>query len=121
MSPSNMTTISELSALVGHDEAARVKNLQANLTDYWEGFEPLFSWTVAQKLAQGPSFLRKEVLPRRDAVMTLAQEIEAFNNESLSLQRKQVAINQRELCGYLDLSWVQCCDRRYRGTVVSAS
>ena len=55
-----MTTLSELSALVGHDEAARVKNLQANLTDYWEGFEPLFSWTVAQKLRRvRRSFVRR--------------------------------------------------------------
>jgi signal transduction histidine kinase len=99
----NMTTLSELADLVGPDEAPRVRNLQTNLTDYWEGFEPLFGWTVAQKLAQSPSFLRKEVLPRRDAVMAIAQDIEAFNNESLNLQRRQVATSQQELRHYLDL------------------
>ena len=99
----NMTALSELADLVGPDEAPRVKNLRTNLTDYWEGFEPLFSWTVAQKLAQSPSFLRKEVLPRRDAVMAIAQDIEAFNNESLNLQRRQVATSQQELRHYLDL------------------
>jgi signal transduction histidine kinase len=103
----NLTTLTELAGLVGRDDARRVKNLQANLTNYWEGFEPLFSWTVAQKLALSPSFLRKEVLPRRDAVMALAQEIEALNNESLALQRRQVAVNQAELRRYLDLVlWV---------------
>jgi signal transduction histidine kinase len=99
----NMTTLSELAGLVGREEERRVKNLQVNLTDYWEGFEPLFSWTVAQKLAQSPAFLQKEVLPRRNAVMSLAQEIEALNNESMSLQRRQVAVNQGELRRYLDL------------------
>jgi signal transduction histidine kinase len=103
----NMTTLTELAGLVGRDEAQRVKNLQTNLTVYWEAFEPLFSWTVAQKLAQSPSFLRREVLPRRDAVMALAQEIEALNNESLALQRRQVAVNQAELRRYVDLVlWV---------------
>jgi signal transduction histidine kinase len=103
----NMRTLSELAALVGRDEAPRVRNLQANLADYWEGFEPLFGWTVAQKLAQSPAFLRKEVLPRRDAVMAIAQEVEAFNNESLNLQRKQVATSQEELRRYLNrVLWV---------------
>jgi signal transduction histidine kinase len=98
----NMTTLSELSTLVGSHEGRRVASLQATLTDYWEGFEPLFGWTVAQKIVLSPSFLRREVLPRRDAVLDIAQEIEAFNNESLELQRQQVAQNQRELRQYLD-------------------
>jgi signal transduction histidine kinase len=99
----NMSTLAELADLVGPEEAPRVRNLQANLTNYWEGFEPLFGWTVAQKLAQSPSFLRNEVLPRREAVLAIAQDVEAFNNESLTLQRRQVATNQLELRRYLDL------------------
>lgn len=99
----NMSTLSELAALVGPDEDTRVRNLRANLTAYWEGFEPLFGWTVAQKVAQSPSFLRREVLPRRNAVMAIAQEIEAFNDDSLRLQRSRVAVNQRELRRYLDV------------------
>jgi signal transduction histidine kinase len=100
----NMTTLAELATLVGAAEAPRVASLQTSLTDYWEGFEPLFGWTVAQKLAQSPTFLRREVLPRRDAVLDIAQEIEAFNNESLTIQRQQVAERQGELRRYLD--WV---------------
>jgi signal transduction histidine kinase len=99
----NMSTLSELAALVGPDEDTRVRSLRANLTDYWEGFEPLFGWTVAQKLAQSPSFLRREVLPRRNAVMAIAEEIEAFNDDSLGRQRSRVAVNQRELRRYLDV------------------
>jgi len=99
----NMSTLAELAELVGPDEAPRVRKLQANLTDYWEGFEPLFGWTVAQKLAQSPFFLRNEVLPRREAVLAIAQDVEAFNNESLTLQRRQVATSQLELRRYLDL------------------
>ena len=104
---SNMTTLSELAALVGPGERSRVESLHAQLTDYWEGFEPLFGWTAAQKLALSPAFLRREVVPRRNAVLGLAQEIEAFNNESLKQQRSQVAVNQQELRRYLDvILWV---------------
>jgi signal transduction histidine kinase len=103
----NMSTLSELAALVGPEEDARVANLRANLTDYWEGFEPLFGWTVAQKLAQSQSFLRREVIPRRNAVLGIAQEIESFNNDSLGRQRSDIAVNERELQRYLDLVlWV---------------
>jgi signal transduction histidine kinase len=99
----NMSTLSELTALVGPDEDARVVSLRTNLTDYWEGFEPLFGWTVAQKLAQSPAFLRREVIPRRNAVMAIAEEIESFNNDSLSRQRRAIAVNERELRRYVDV------------------
>lgn len=103
----NMSTLSELAVLVGPEEDARVTSLRANLTDYWEGFEPLFGWTVAQKLAQSPSFLRREVIPRRNAVLGIAQQIESFNNDSLGRQRSDIAVNERELQRYLDLVlWV---------------
>jgi signal transduction histidine kinase len=103
----NMNTLAELAKLVGRDEDARVRNLRTNLTDYWEGFEPVFEWTVAQKLAQSPAFLRHEVIPRRNAVMGIAEEIESFNNDSLSRQRSAIAVNERELRRYLDVVlWV---------------
>lgn len=103
----NMSTLSELAVLVGPDEDARVVSLRTNLTLYWEGFEPLFSWTVAQKLAQSPSFLRREVIPRRNAVLGIAQEVESFNDDSLNRQRSDIAVNERELQRYLDVVlWV---------------
>lgn len=103
----NMSTLSELAAIVGPEEDARVRSLRTNLSEYWEGFEPLFGWTVAQKLAQSPSFLRREVLPRRNAVLGIAQEIESFNNDSLNRQRSNIAVNERELQRYLDVVlWV---------------
>lgn len=101
-----MVTLDELRTHVGARDAARVGSLQSKLADYWEGFEPVFDWTVAQKLAQSPAFLRREVLPRRDAVLAIAQEIEALNNESMKAQREQVATREQELREYLDrLLW----------------
>jgi signal transduction histidine kinase len=103
----NMTALSELERLVGPDEVARVRNLKTNLTDYWARSEPLLGWTAAQKLRESPAFLRREVIPRRNAVLTIAQEIEAFNNASLTRQRSAVAVNERELRRYLDVVlWV---------------
>jgi signal transduction histidine kinase len=99
----NRSALAELAEVVGSGEASRVDSLRANLAAFWEGFEPLFGWTAAQKLAESPAFLRRVVIPRRNAVLAIAEEIEAFNNDSLNLQRSQVARNERELRRYLNL------------------
>lgn len=77
----------------GEDDT-RIRNLEANLEEYWEGFEPLFDWTIVEKINYSASFLRREVLPRRNAVLELAQEIEALNNQNLAAQRAEVIRRQ---------------------------
>jgi signal transduction histidine kinase len=89
----NRATVRELLDIAhrrGEDDA-RIRSLEANLEDYWEGFEPLFDWTVVEKINNSLSFLRREVLPRREAVVSIAGEIEAINNHNLATQRAEVA------------------------------
>ena len=76
--------------MTGAEERARIDNLQAKLDDYWEVFEPLFDWTAVEKSTQSFRFLRREVLPRREAALAIAQDIEQFNNANLSAQRAEV-------------------------------
>jgi signal transduction histidine kinase len=86
----NMTTLSELRALAGPAQP-HIDSLQAHLEEYWETFEPLFDWTPAEKILQSARFLRREVVPRRDAVLAIAQEIEELNNTNLAAQRGEVS------------------------------
>lgn len=90
---SNLTTVEELRELaqgsLGDD--LRIASLQAKLEEYWQAFEPLFDWTPAEKLTRSARFLRRQVLPRREAVLTIAQEIEELNNTNLARQRDEVA------------------------------
>jgi signal transduction histidine kinase len=85
----NMRTVAELRALAGRHED-RILSLQAQLDEYWQTFDPLFDWTPGEKIFQSASFLRREVLPRREAVLTIAQEIEELNNANLAAQRAEV-------------------------------
>ena len=71
--------------LIGRDE--RISSLQRKLDEYWETFDPLFDWTPAEKILRSAGFLRREVVPRREAVLTIAQEIEELNNANLAAQR----------------------------------
>ncbi|HEY7409354.1 MAG TPA: histidine kinase [Vicinamibacteria bacterium] len=94
--------LAELEHLVGRRETARIEGLRERIADYWETFDPLFDWTPSEKVARSLTFLRREVLPRRDAVLAIAQEIEAFNDANMGDQRGQVARRERELQAYLN-------------------
>jgi signal transduction histidine kinase len=86
----NMATLAELGAVARGDEN-RTASLRAHLEDYWAAFDPLFDWTPTEKIIRSARFLRTEVVPRRDAVLSIAQEIEELNNANLEAQRAEVA------------------------------
>jgi signal transduction histidine kinase len=90
---SNVTTVAELRALIapgnaGSDE--RIARLDAKLDDYWQAFDPLFDWTPSEKMLLSSGFLKREVLPRREAVLSIALEIEGLNNSNHALQRAEI-------------------------------
>jgi signal transduction histidine kinase len=88
----NMTTLDQLKALIEHDE--QIASLQAKLDDYWETFDPLFDWTTSEKILRSAAFLRREVVPRREAALAIAREIEELNNDNLAAQQQEVARRQ---------------------------
>jgi signal transduction histidine kinase len=96
------STLADLEALVGEREGPRVQRLHSNVDDYWQAFDPLFDWTPAEKAARSLRFLRQEVVPRRDAVLTITREIEAFNDANTRDQRAQVASREQELQAHLN-------------------
>src|SRR5262245_33486920 len=86
----NRATVAELLVL---DEpgAESIRNLETQLEEYWQTFEPLFDWTTSEKMFQSASFLRREVVPRREAILAIAQEIEELNNANMATQRDAVS------------------------------
>jgi len=85
----NMATLAELKTLIGRDD--QIESLQSRLDEYWAAFDPLFDWTPGEKIVRSATFLRREVVPRREAALTIAQEIEELNNTNLATQRAKVA------------------------------
>jgi signal transduction histidine kinase len=85
----NMATLVELKALITRDD--QIESLAAKLDDYWTTFDPLFDWTPTEKVLRSASFLRREVVPRREAALAIAREIEELNNANLAAQREEVA------------------------------
>jgi signal transduction histidine kinase len=92
----NMATFAELRALTQDrgENDRRLQSLQTQLDQYWETLGPLFEWTPAEKQTRSAAFLRVEVIPRREAVMSLAAELERFNDATMAAQRADVASQQ---------------------------
>lgn len=90
-------TLDELHAAASPKERERIDRLRVNLDDYWETFDPLFDWTPQQKLYLSTPFLRNHVLPRRDAVLELARDIEGLNDATMQEQRTQVVAQEQHL------------------------
>lgn len=87
---SHVERVKELRTLLPANVKPRLDNLEQRLDDYWQAFEPLFDWTAYEKILHSARFLRTEVLPRREAVLAITQEIEELNDTNLATQRAEV-------------------------------
>lgn len=89
----NMSTVTQLQKLdAAHAE--RIVKLKGQLDEYWQTFEPLFDWTATEKIFRSANFLRREVVPRREAILGIAKEIEELNNSNLAAQRAEFTLRQ---------------------------
>ncbi len=80
----------------------RLTRLRGNLEGYWEAFDPVLDWTPEQKSALSFGFLRREVIPRREAALLIAREIESLNDANMTQQRTDVARREQGLHTYLN-------------------
>ncbi len=94
----SLATFAELRELGREDgwDDVRTERLEAELQEYWRATEPLFDRATGMDLAGSAAFLREQVLPRREAVLTLAREIEDLNNANLAAERAEVTRRQAD-------------------------
>lgn len=90
-----------LQAIASGDETVKLARLRTELDGYWDSFEPIFEWTPEQKLALSSIFLRRQVLPRRDAALAIAREIRDLNLASLERQRGEIGQKEDELPAFV--------------------
>ena len=106
----NVQTFEELRQLLTEQAATdqRLATLRTRLEEYWTKLDPLFDWTPAEKLTESARFLREEVIPRREAVLGIATEIEELNNTTMATQggevRRQAAALRSDLNSLLAFS-----------------
>ncbi|MCS6953185.1 MAG: sensor histidine kinase [Bryobacterales bacterium] len=91
----------ELGASAGKEDSAAFHRLLVEIDSYWDSLEPVFNWTPQQKMSLGSVFLRRQVLPRRDAVLALAGEIQKLNQAGLARQRQRLRRSEQAYRRYL--------------------
>ena len=96
--------IAELEPLLSETiDPAQFTALRSQLDEYWSAYAPLFDGTTH---IDRYGFLRREIVPRRDAVMQISAEIEAINARTLHAQQEAAAARQGELHQYLTATLV---------------
>ncbi|MBV9496932.1 MAG: sensor histidine kinase [Acidobacteria bacterium] len=85
------STVQKLRALMPAGAEASMDSLDGGLDEYWKAFEPLFEWSAYEKMMRSGRFLRREVLPRREAVLSITSNIERLNNANMATQRAEAA------------------------------
>lgn len=94
----NQRMIADLEPLLNQIDPAQFRELRRQLDAYWQAYAPLFDETTAVNRYE---VLRREIVPRRDAVMQISAEIEAINDSTLHAQQQAAAERQNELHQYL--------------------
>lgn len=83
----HLGAVSESAAMA---DPALPEKLRTELDGYWASLDPIFDWTPRQKMALSSMFLRRVVLPRRNAVLELAQQVKALNEADLQERQKRI-------------------------------
>ncbi len=90
-----------LAQRMGEGDTSGISRLQTEVQAYWDSLDPIFDWTPQDKAANSWSFLRRKVLPRRQAVMDLAREVAKLNKENLDRERQRIRQSQEVLHSFL--------------------
>ena len=78
-------------ALLTPREVQPYEVLTRELRDYWRVLDPALAWDTEQRRNRSYTFLRDEVLPRRMAMLNIADEIGRVNEQQLDDGNLQVA------------------------------
>jgi signal transduction histidine kinase len=85
-------TIDELRALPR--SAEQMASLQSKMEEDWHTLDPLLELTPAA-ISQGETrFLRREMVPRREAILAVTRELQELNDSNMAAQRAAVTRRQ---------------------------
>jgi len=92
----------ELKTAIRDQDKPQMERLQAEVEGYWDALDPLFEWTPAEKAKRSWGFLRREVLPRRRAALSITSEISKLTQANLDQQRDEADRNQAAMARFIE-------------------
>jgi signal transduction histidine kinase len=82
--------LARLEETISAPQASKLRLLDSQLQAYWDSLEPIFGWTQKQRQSQSSAFLREIVIPRREAALGLAVEIERLNEANFRSRQAEI-------------------------------
>ncbi|MEO8132165.1 MAG: ATP-binding protein [Bryobacteraceae bacterium] len=85
------------------ETAVQTENLETSaglheaILKYWRSMEPIFQWTPSEKGLQGRAFLRRSVVPYRDAVLAAAEKVGEVSARQTLTRQEQILQTQEDL------------------------
>jgi signal transduction histidine kinase len=92
--------LDSLHALISHDEGKVLERLAQELNVYWNSLYPVFQWTPQQKVSMSSSFLRAEIIPRRNAILSIMSEIDDLSASTLKTEQATINASRSEFHAY---------------------
>ena len=71
--------------------------LQAELQEYWTSMSPVLSGELSAVPAEAHAFLRRDVIPKRELIVRISDDIRTLNQDALREQQAEVAQLHRAL------------------------
>jgi signal transduction histidine kinase len=93
--------LTALNKSVPQRESDQLKEMRRELDAYWETLDPVFAWSPQEKQAYSFAFLRHRVIPKRESLLRVAGDVEAFNEAALREQRSRIAEKDAEFNSFL--------------------
>ncbi len=93
--------LASLNLSINHDEGKILERLRRELETYWDSLDPVFEWTQEEKAARSSRFLRKQVIPGRNAILSVTREIDDLNARNLAREQERIRISRVNFQAYL--------------------
>lgn len=91
----------ELRALMAAGDAKKLEKMHSEIDAYWHSLDPIWSWTPEEKAKLSYPFLRNGVLPRLQAILRIADQIQELTSDSILQRRREIDRRHGELPMYV--------------------
>lgn len=95
------TQLRLLNRLIPAPQSGQLFRLRTQAGSYWLSLEPVFTTDAKERSRFSFSFLRTEILPRRETALRLVAEIERLSYEAFEGRRKEIDARNADLAFYL--------------------
>jgi signal transduction histidine kinase len=86
-----IAALQQYQAGLSPEESVTVRELQRDLTEYWDRLEPAFGWASQGDYGRAYAFLREEIFPRHKQLLQLADRIAAIDERQIRTGENSVA------------------------------